>query len=172
MSGRMLVGWIRKPHGMHGEVSVEPATDFPAERFATGSAMRGSAAGNSRELRVESSRSHFGRLLVRFVGVTSIEEARGLAGCELTVPESERFEAPEDFFFSDDLAGWPCRLPDGQPAGQAVRLERGDAGSYLVLARAGREHLVPFTRPIIIRVDPERREIWIDPPAGLWELQR
>ena len=32
----LLVGIVRRPHGLGGEVSVEPLTDFP-ERFAPGS---------------------------------------------------------------------------------------------------------------------------------------
>jgi 16S rRNA processing protein RimM len=152
-------------------VSVEPVTDFPKERFAVGASMQCASPDGPREIRVESSRPHGARLLVRFGSVTSLEQARRLSGCELTIAREERIEAPEDFFFSDDLEGWPCRLPTGEIAGEARRLERGDAGSHLVVFRGGREHLVPFTRPIVTRIDRRGREIWIEPPEGLWELE-
>ncbi|HLN93593.1 MAG TPA: hypothetical protein VK389_07000, partial [Thermoanaerobaculia bacterium] len=32
---RLLVGIVRKPHGVSGEVAVEPVTDFP-DRFVEG----------------------------------------------------------------------------------------------------------------------------------------
>jgi 16S rRNA processing protein RimM len=34
----------------------------------------------------------------------------------------------------------------------------------------GREALVPWTRPIVVRVDREARRIVLDPPEGLLEL--
>jgi 16S rRNA processing protein RimM len=43
-------------------------------------------------------------------------------------------------------------------------------GSLLAVDVEGREVLLPYRPPILVRVDRERREIEIDPPAGLLEL--
>src|SRR5215217_1699036 len=80
----VVVGRIGKPHGLKGEVSVEPRTDEPERRFAVGSRLatqrnRPGAAGTG-ELTVSACRWHSGRLLVMFEEVadrTAAEEARG-----------------------------------------------------------------------------------------------
>ena len=45
MDDEILVGVVRRPHGLAGEVSVQPLTDFP-ERFAAG--IRGHLAARRR----------------------------------------------------------------------------------------------------------------------------
>ena len=49
-------------------------------------------------------------------------------------------------------------------------LEKTAAGPILSIDVAGREALVPWTRPIVVSVDREARRIVLDPPEGLLEL--
>jgi 16S rRNA processing protein RimM len=59
---------------------------------------------------------------------------------------------------------------DGSPVGTVKGVLPVGAVSLLVVDREGRELMIPFTEAICVRVDPERREIEIDPPEGLLEL--
>src|SRR5512140_144694 len=79
------VGEVVKVHGLKGEVAVEPLTDFP-ERFVPGATLQLRRAGAlARSIRIESSRPHKGRLLVRFEGVVDAAEAGALLGFDLCV---------------------------------------------------------------------------------------
>ena len=49
-------------------------------------------------------------------------------------------------------------------------LEKTAAGPMLTVAAAGRETLVPWTRPIVVDVDRSARRIVLDPPDGLFDL--
>lgn len=58
----------------------------------------------------------------------------------------------------------------GERVGTALGLVPVPGGTLLSVDLGGREALVPFRAPILVRVDRERREIEIDPPPGLLEL--
>lgn len=166
----LLVGLVHRPHGLAGEVSVEPRTEFPG-RFVSGSRVEWSLAGRTRSLTIRSSRPHGERLLLAFDGVSTVEEARMLAGGELAVPEEEAAAAPEGFLWSHRIEGWRCEDVRGRLAGTVRHLERTPAGPLLALETvSGREALVPFVSPIVVAVDETGRRIIIDPPDGLLDL--
>ena len=41
----LQIGRVIKPHGVRGEVVVDPTTDTPEQRFATGEVLKGKQAG-------------------------------------------------------------------------------------------------------------------------------
>lgn len=145
-------------------------TDFPG-RFVEGLRLFWRSADSERELAVVSARLSGRRLLIRFDGVEDAASARELAGGELFVPEAEAVEAPEDFYYSHRIEGWRCEDTRGRPLGRVVKLEQTAGGPMLSLAASGREAVsIPFTRPIVVSVEPDERRIVVDPPEGLMDL--
>jgi 16S rRNA processing protein RimM len=166
----LLVGIVRRPHGLNGEVSVEPLTDFP-ERFAAGAAVSWRRGPEVRELRIAGVRRHGERLLVEFEGVANVEAARALQDGELSVPASAATPPPEGFFYSHEIAGWECVDTTGRRLGVAAGLEKAPGSPMLAVTRVdGTEALVPFVHGIVVEVDREGRRIVLDPPEGLMEL--
>ncbi len=120
------------------------------------------------------------RIVLRFVGVDTIQQAEQLAGFEVLVPLAERMPLEDGAAYISDLIG--CTVYDrGQPIGTvsgvqfpttpdgARRLE--DAAPLLVLATpSGDEILVPFARAFLIALDPAAKSIRMALPDGLAEL--
>lgn len=166
----LLVGIVRRPHGVAGEVSVEPATDFP-ERFAPGATFAWTRGAEERSLVVGTARPHADRLLIRFDGFDDLDAARSLAGGDLWIRESDAAAVPDDYFFAHEVEGWRCFDPAGRELGRAVAIERTPAGPVLLLDAGGTEPVfVPFVRPIVVSVDRDARRVVLDPPEGLLEL--
>jgi 16S rRNA processing protein RimM len=166
----LLVGIVRRPHGIAGEVSVEPATDFP-ERFAPGARFTWTRNGEERSLVVAAVRPHADRFLILFDGIADVEGARALAGGDLSVADEEAAPAPDDYYFAHEVEGWRCEDLAGSEIGRAVAIERTAGGAMLVVAAGGAEPLaIPFVRPIVVSVDRRGRRIVLDPPDGLLEL--
>jgi 16S rRNA processing protein RimM len=170
MAEELLVGIVRRPHGLAGEVSVEILTDFP-ERFAPGSAVTWRRGEESRELRIASARPHAARWLVAFEGIGDMAAARALQEGELSIPAGEAMPPPEGFYYSHEVRGWAVVDASGRALGVAAGLEPSPASPLLAVTRAdGTEALVPFVDGIVVEVDREKRRIVLDPPEGLMEL--
>jgi len=59
---------------------------------------------------------------------------------------------------------------DGEGLGTVKSLLAAGEGTVLVVERGGREVLIPFTRSLCLDVDTSRREIRVDLPDGLLDL--
>ena len=164
------MGFVRRPHGLSGEVSVEAATSFP-ERFTAGLALLWKRGDEERHLTIASVRPHADRLLVLFEGVTGVDAARALGGGELLVSRGEAVPPPEGFFYEHEVEGWSCEDPQGRVLGSVAGLEKTTAGPLLEVDTPSKKGvLVPFVDGIVIRVDRAAQRIVIDPPDGLFDL--
>ncbi len=166
---RLVVGRVARPHGVRGEVVVEPRTDQPERRFAPGEVLLTDAG---RSLTVESSRPHSGRWLVRLVGFDDRTSADGLRGLELQV-EADAGDTDDGDLYSDAaLIGLDVRTGDGPDAesvvGSVVAVEHLPMHDLLVVELAqGRAARVPFVTAIVPEVDVPGGWLRIDPPPGL-----
>ncbi len=163
-----VVGRVRKPHGLSGEISLDLLPGFFGE-LAPGSGILWSRGGEVRTLTIASTRPHADRLLLRFEEVNDLDGARALAGGEVGFAQAP--PAPGDFYYSHEIAGWRCEDDSGRPIGVATGVEETPGGALLSLETpAGKEVLVPFVRPIVIRIERGEGRIVLDLPEGLLEL--
>jgi len=174
----VLVGRIARPHGLRGQVAVNPETDFVDERFREGATlwMLGDARGDvpsdaqPQPLTVASMRLQNRTPIVAFEGFARIEDVEPLAGRELRVPESSLKPLEPGRYYEHQLVGCAVETTDGRPVGTVVRVEGGAGGSRLVVEGARSEVQVPMVEGICAEVDVAARKIRIDPPDGLLEL--
>jgi 16S rRNA processing protein RimM len=168
----LVIGRIGRPHGLKGEVSVEPRTDEPERRFANGSVLRTEqnrpGASTDAPLTVREHRWHSGRLLVTFEEIadrTAAEEARGTV---LVVPvdPTETPEDPEEFY-DHQLVGLAVEDGDGLPRGTVVGIEHGGGHDLLHLEVDGAVVLFPFVTALVPVVDVPGGRIVVDDVPGL-----
>lgn len=165
-----VVGRVARPHGIRGQVIVNPETDFVEERFRVGATVVALRHGAPLNLTVSSVRIHRGRPILGFHGVDSIEAVEWLAGGELRVPAEALRELPVDEFYRHDLVGCRVTTTGGTELGTVSAVEGPREGSYLVVRKAGSELLVPLAAEICVEIDAPHRRIVIAPPDGLLEL--
>jgi 16S rRNA processing protein RimM len=168
----ITVGRIVRPHGIRGHVVIVSETDFVETRFEPGAAVFMQRAGQIVELRVAASRVHDGRPVVSFVGVETMNDAELLRHVELRVARETRPDLPDGSYWVYELEGCRVSTVAGAAVGHVVRVEFSGAAPLLVIAGEGvrGEVLVPLASHICRRVDVVAREIEIDPPAGLLEV--
>lgn len=163
---RVVVGRVGRPHGIRGEVTVEPRTDEPDIRFAPGSTLL--VAGSDDELVVTRLHWHASRLLVTFEGVQDRTDAEALRGLLLEVDRADD-EVPEDpdEYYDSALVGCAVVLEDGTPVGTLTEIAHLPGQDLLVVDRGSSEVLVPFVEQMVPDVDLAGRRIVIAPPPGL-----
>lgn len=165
-SDMVLVGTIARPHGIRGQVVINPETDFAEERFAVGATLWMTSG----ELRVGTVRFQGGRPVVGFEGKTRIEDVEALAGQQLRVPAETLKRLEPGSYYEHELVGCVVDTVAGERVGEVTRVDGGAAGSLLAVAGASGEVLIPLAAHICVVVDVGARRIRIDPPAGLLEL--
>ncbi len=166
----VLVGRIARAHGHRGQVIVNPSTDFPDERFAAGAVLHTMRDGRPGAVTVTAMRMQQGRPVLTLEGVDTMDQAETLAGVELRVPESALAALPEGTYYEHDLIG--CRLvtTDGREVG-TVRAVEGGGGMIRLVAGSGRGEIqVPLVHEICVRIDVPQKQIVIDPPEGLLDV--
>jgi len=165
----LVVATVGRTHGLEGEVLADVLTDFP-ERLEPGLRVVWRSGASERPLTIRAVRPQGDRVRLAFEGVETVDAARALTGGDLCVPQGEAFPAPEGFYYEHEVAGFRCVDGGGRELGTVTALEKTAAGPMLTVAAAGRETLVPWTRPIVVDVDRAARRIVLDPPGGLFDL--
>jgi len=166
----VLVGRIARPHGLRGEVVVDPETDFAERRFAPGARLWIDGGDAPLELTVASSRLQGPRPIVSFAGRPGREEAEALAGRELRVPEADLQPLPAGRYYHHQLRGCVVETVDGTRVGTVTRVDGGAGDGRLVVEGPGGEVLVPLADEICVEVDVAAGRIRIAPPDGLLDL--
>jgi len=164
------VGRIGRPHGLRGEVVINPETDFVEERFARGATVWMQRGDGEQPLTVATMRLQNGRAIVGFEGFERIEDVEPLGGTELRVPEETLQPLAENTYYQHQLVGCVVEGADGAPIGTVERVDGGVGASMLVVNGSRGEVLIPLTQAICTAIDVAAKRIRIDPPDGLLEL--
>ena len=166
----VLVGHIARPHGLEGQVIVNPETDFAEDRFAEGSTLWTRSDRGSERLTVVSSRIQTGRPVIGFEGFDGVDAVERLAGQELRVPEDTLQPLEAGTFYHHQLVGCVVETATGERVGEVTRIDDGAGGSLLTVSGARGEVLVPLAVEICVEIDVIARRIRIEPPEGLLDL--
>lgn len=167
----LAVARFRKPHGLKGAVLVEPLTDAPDAVFVAGRRLvpvDQAGAPTGPELVLHRGRPFGGAWLLEFVEVDSRTAVERWEWQWLGARREELAPPRANQMYVHEIAG-AAVVSEGRVLGVARELA-GLHGEFLVVEIEGREHLIPFRRPIVRAVDRAARRIDVDLPPGLLEL--
>lgn len=166
----VAIARIVRTRGIRGEAVAEILTDFP-ERFE---GLTGVLAkfpdGRIEELRLEKHWFQSGRIVLKFAGIETVEDAEKLRGSELCIDEADAVELDDGEFFDWQLEGCAVVTTGGAELGNVKELMRTGGTEILVVEDDDREYLIPFAESICVDVDIDGKKITVDPPDGLLEF--
>ena len=174
----IIVGRVRKAHGIRGEVVVEVITDTPDAVFASGRRVfAGTAAGDisasRQELHVRSVRPINEGILVGFHEVAERNAAETWRGRYLLLPADEVPPPAEGEVYLHDLIGMRVERADGGTVGTVEEIYELPQGLALDVRRSeprdGETVLLLYDDNTIASVDKAQRIIVVTPPEGLLE---
>lgn len=166
----VLVGRIARPHGLRGQVIVNPETDFAEARFAEGATLWTRSDRGDEPLVIVSARMQGARPVVGFDGFDKIEDAERLAGLELRVPEEALQPLADGTYYQHQLIGCVVETASGERIGEVARVDGGSAASLLAIDGPKGEILIPLAVDICTAIDVEAKRITVQPPDGLLDL--
>ena len=155
-----------KPHGVRGEMRVEPETDFP-DRLVGLREVQLVRAGRPTPVRMETVRRTGDGLLVKIAGIESPEEVEAWRGALLAVPREAAAALPEGRHFVFEVIGMAVATDAGEPLGGVDEVIRTPANDVFVVRGPRGEVLVPAIASVVLTVDGPGRRIVIRPMPGL-----
>jgi len=165
----LVVGKVRRPHGVHGEVVAEIHTDFP-ERLSPKKAIY--LGEKHTKLVIASQRPHNEGLLLSFEDVTTPEQAGRLRNQILSIRTSDASELPPGEFYFYELIDLQVVDELGNPLGTLTDvLETGANDVYVVTDSSGHELLLPSIPEVILDVDLDKKTMKVHILPGLVEKE-
>ena len=161
----LVVGKLRRPHGVRGEMQMDVLTDFP-ERLKPGVTVY---LGDEHQPHVmRSVRGHDRALLVAFDGFQTPESAGELRNTLVYVQLIDRPALPEGEYYHHQLLDLPVFREEGEYLGVLAEiLVTGANDVYVVETENGSEILLPAIEEVIREVDLERKQIRVHLLPGL-----
>jgi 16S rRNA processing protein RimM len=168
----LVVGRLRKPHGLKGDLTLFPITDDPETVFAPGRSvwlvgLDGQTVAGP--VTIERSRSYHREWLVKFAGADRREAIDPWRGLFLAVPADQLTPPACDEVYLHELDGFAVRLPDETPLGLVTAVYEMPAGLMIEVQGPKREFLLPYKKQFVREVDRAGRRLVVTPPEGLIE---
>lgn len=163
------IGKVWKVRGKWGEVTVLPAPG-EAELFVTHKNISLIGEGGI-TLQIERCQEHRGRLILKFAGYNSIEEASQLVGKSLLIRKEELPALPPDEYYRFQLIGMRVVDQRGRDIGKVVDIIVAQGGTdILVVTEGDKEYLIPAAKSYFVKIDLKNRLLVSKPPEGLLEI--
>ena len=161
----LVVGKLRRPHGLRGEMIMEVITDFP-ERLRSGMMV---FVGEEHDARTISTRRRYSDdLLLGFEGYQTPEQAGALRNQYVYVRSDLIPPLPDGEYYQHQLLGLRVVTDEGRELGRLEQiLETGANAVYLVRSESGAEILLPAIDPVVLGVDLPGGEMRVHLLPGL-----
>lgn len=169
-SSFITIARIVRTRGNKGEVLVELLTDFPDRFNNLEEVWLEFDDGHSDKIALDFTWEHQGRRILKFVGFDSISSAETLVGCRVQVPGSQAVPLPDGTYFDHDLIGCSVEDIDGRQFGVVKDILRISGNNQLVVKGPDKEFLIPAVESICTRISIKKKQIIVDPPEGLMDL--
>lgn len=145
----IVIGRVGAPHGVRGEARVVPMTDFP-ERFEGMSDV----LIDDKSVGIEHVRYHNDKIIIKFKGCDSRDDAQKLTGKMLSVPRSEAMPLNEGEYYTFDIIGLLVFDDNGEYLGKVVNvLETGSNDVYVARDDNGSETLIPALKSVVKEIN-------------------
>jgi 16S rRNA processing protein RimM len=172
-SGWRLVGKIKEAHGLRGDLYVlifsgEAAWKDELTEFCL---AKDESLVNKKIFQVEKSKAFKKGLMIKPQGVPDRTAAELLKGQLFFIPENLLVADEGDSIFLEEIEGFQVLKQSGESIGPIVGFSTNTFQDLLVIKTINGKHVeVPFVDAFVVDIDHEAKQVIVDLPDGLLEL--
>lgn len=162
------VGYILKPHGLKGEVtiSIDPdAPDFDDLKSIFIEKNNRLIPHFIQEISVRGSKA-----FVKFEDIDSPEAATSISKCALYLAKSTREKSGRGEFYDDEIIGFEVTDSTEGVLGNITEVVSAGPNKLLSVDHHGKEVLIPINSPFITGVNKSKKRITVTLPEGFLEI--
>ncbi len=165
----LLVGEVRKPHGLRGEVKISPYSgDADTLLHYAKIILVDRAKRLSSVLAVEKARFQGKVAVLKLAGIDDRDSAAALYGTGVLVDKTDLPQLQDDEYYWYRLYNLPVSTEQGERLGTVASIFSNGAQDIMVVKNGPREFLIPIIDTII--KEETEQGIIITPLPGLLEI--
>lgn len=163
------VGYIMKPHGLKGEVTLSLDPDFPGDNAAVDTLFI------ERQNRlvpyfIESISVRGDKAFVKFEEIDTPESANAISKSPVYLPKEMREKSGRGEFYDDEVIGF--EVSDGELGvlGKIIEVVAAGPNRLLSVDYNGKEILIPVNGPFINSINKTKKKVLVSLPEGFLDI--
>ena len=146
----LVVGFVRAPHGVRGELRVQVLTDFP-DRFSPKSEVW---LGDPPERHIVlKARFQKDDVLLQLDGLDDRNSVERFRGSELLAPDDRAMPLPENTYYIHEIVGLEVWTDAGDRLGKVVEVLSLPANDVYVVDSPQGDILLPAIADVVLNID-------------------
>ena len=163
------VGYILKPHGLKGEVTISLDPEGPDEIASFETLF---VEQNNRLVPhfIESVSQNGYKAFVKFEDIDTLEMAGKICKSSLYLPKSTRPKSEKGDFYDDEIIGYEVHDKEVGILGSVQAVEQAGPNKLLMIDYQEKEVLIPVNGPFILSINKTKKIITVKLPEGFLEI--
>ncbi len=163
------IGWIVKPHGLKGEVTISLDDDAPENWSAIKSVF---IEENNRLVPyfVQTVSAQGKKAFIKFEDVDSAESAGKISKKAIYIQKSLRPKAGRGEFYDDEVINFEVHDQEKGLLGSIREVMQAGPNRLLVVEHKEKEVLIPVNGPFITGINKTKKRVSVNLPEGFLEI--
>lgn len=163
------IGFIMKPHGLKGQVTIALDAEAPAD-FSNIETVFVESRERLLPYFIEAISLRGNKAFLKLEEVNSPEEAQVISKSAIYLPKTARVKSGRGEFYDDEVIGFEVSDTELGALGKITEIVQAGPNKLLSVDYHGREILVPLNGPFIGSVNKSRKKITVTLPDGFLEI--
>jgi 16S rRNA processing protein RimM len=160
------IGYTAKTHGLKGELTLNMNDDAP--ELAIGDVVMIEQGSGLVPQFISALSGHSAKMIVKFEGVDTLEQATALKGCSIFIEKSKRPKLKRGEFYDDELIGFSVYDAAHGLLGKVNQIENQGANKLLDVGE--KNVLIPVNGPFITSISKSKKRIEVELPEGFLDI--
>jgi 16S rRNA processing protein RimM len=163
------VGYILKPHGLKGEVTISIDAEAP-EDFESLKSVFVESKQQLVPYFFEAISVRGDKAFVKFEDVDTPEAAQAISKSTLYLPKASRPKSGRGEFYDDEIISFQVSDAERGSIGHVVAVVEAGPNKLLEVDYNGKEVLIPVNSPFITSINKTKKTISVELPEGFLEI--
>jgi 16S rRNA processing protein RimM len=163
------IGYVLKPHGLKGEVTISIDADAPEDLDLLESVF---IEKNSRLVPyfIEAMSIKGDKAYVKFEEIDSHESAASISKSALYLPKTSRPKSGKGEFYDDEILDFEVHDSELGFLGKIAEVTAAGPNKLLSIMKEEKEVLIPLNSPFIISINKSKKRISVTLPEGFLDI--
>ncbi len=169
ITASLKIGFILKPHGLKGEVTVSLDAGTQADMQSLKSVFL-EKDNRLAPYFIEAISVSGKKAFVKFEDVNTLEMAQEISRQGIYIPKPEREKLKTGEFYPDEVIGFEVYDESNELIGKIQEVIEEGPNPMLVLDHNNKEVLIPLNSPFIQKVDKRKKCFIVNLPGGFLDI--